>query len=90
MASFYLNSNVDTAINESVINDAFGSIYTTIISNIQKALWKGLSWINDSVIDQSFNISKYNIMAHNSYIKLPKELSHVKQVLINIQNIILH
>ena len=38
MASFYLNSNVDTAINESVINDAFGSIYTTIISNIQKSL----------------------------------------------------
>ena len=78
MASFYLNSNVDTAINEIVINDVFGSIYTTTISNIQNFLWKGLSWITDSVIDQNFNISKYNIMAGNSYIKLPKELNHVK------------
>ena len=78
MASFYLNSNVDTAINEIVINDVFRSIYTTTISNIQKILWKGLSWITDSVIDQNFNISKYNIMAGNSYIKLPKELNHVK------------
>ena len=38
MASFYLNSNVDTAINEIVINDVFRSIYTTTISNIQKIL----------------------------------------------------
>ena len=78
MASFYLNSNVDIAINEIVINDVFGSIYSTTISNIQNFLWKGLSWITDSVIDQNFNISKYNIMAGNSYIKLPKELNHVK------------
>ena len=38
MASFYLNSNVDTAINGSVTNYVFGSIYTTIISNIKKSL----------------------------------------------------
>ena len=38
MASFYLNSNVDTSINESVTNYVFGSIYTTIISNIKKSL----------------------------------------------------
>ena len=78
MASFYLNSNVDTAINESVTNYVFGSIYTTIISNIKKSLWKGLSWIADSVMDQNFNISEYIIMAGNSYIKLLKELNHVK------------
>ena len=55
-----------------------------------KNLYEKVNWINDSVIDQNFNISKYNIMARNSYINLPNELSHVKQVLINIQNIILH
>ena len=39
--TFYLNSKGETIINESDINDVFESIYTTIISNIQKSLGKG-------------------------------------------------
>ena len=44
-------------INESDINDAFESIYTTIISNIQKSLGEGSGWIMDSFIDHNINIS---------------------------------
>ena len=57
--------------NESDIDDVFESIYTTVIANLE-----------DNV-----NISKYNSLAGNSYIKLPKELDHPRKELINIQNI---
>ena len=39
------------------------SIYTTIISNIQKPLGKSSDWIIDSVIDHTINISKYKPLA---------------------------
>ena len=35
-STFYSNWKVETINNESDINDIFESIYTTIISNIQK------------------------------------------------------
>ena len=40
-SSFYLNSIAKKIINESDINDVFKSIYTTIISNIQKYVVPG-------------------------------------------------
>ena len=69
---------------ESDINDAFKSIYSTVISNIQKSLRKCLGWIIDSVIDHNINISKYNTLVGSSYIKLPKELHHPRKGFINI------
>ena len=54
---------------------------------MQKSLGKGSGWIADSVLDHNINISKYNPLAGNSYTKLPKELDHPRQVLIDIQNI---
>ena len=39
-SNFYWNPKEDTIINESDIDDVFESIYTTIISNIQKSLGK--------------------------------------------------
>ena len=50
----------------------FKSVYTTIITNIQKSLGKGSGWIIDSVIDHTISISNYNPLAGSSYIKLPK------------------
>ena len=38
---FYLQSKAETIINESDIDDVVKSIYTRIISNIQKSLRKG-------------------------------------------------
>ena len=38
--TFYLNSKVETVLNESENNDLFQSIYTTIISKIQKIFRK--------------------------------------------------
>ena len=42
---------------------------------------------NDSVIDDTISILKYNSLAGSSYIKLPKELDHPRKGLINIQNV---
>ena len=72
---------------EVILIIMFPSIYTAIITNIQKYLEKSSGWIIDSVIDHTINISKYNPLAGNSYIKLPKELDHPRKVLINVQDI---
>ena len=74
-----MNSKAETMINESDINDAFDPVYSTIISNIQKSTGKGSAWIIDSIIDRNIDISKYNPLAGSSYIKLPKELNHLKK-----------
>ena len=59
----YSHSKTETIINESDIDDIFESIYTTIISNIQKYLGKGSGEIVDSVIEHNISISKYNSLA---------------------------
>ena len=51
--TFYSNSKVETIINESNIDDAFESIYSTIISNIQISLGKGLG-LNYRISHQSY------------------------------------
>ena len=84
--SFYSSSKAEVIINESAIDDKFQSLYTTIITNIQKSLGKGSGSIIDSVINHTVSISKYNPLAGSSYIKLPKELDHPRKGLINIQN----
>ena len=86
--TFYSHAKAETIINESHIDDnVFKSIYTTVISNIQKFLGKSSGWIIDSVIDHNINISKYNPLAGTSYTELPKELNHPRKGLINIKNI---
>ena len=54
--SYYSQSKAETIINESDIDDIFESIYTTILSNIQKSLRKGSDWIIDSVIEHNINV----------------------------------
>ena len=70
--NFYSSSKAKIIINESGIDDVFESVYSTIISNIQKSLTKSSGWIIDSVIDHTISISKYNSLTGSSYIKLPK------------------
>ena len=77
--TFYLNSKVGTVINKSDIDNAFESIYNTILLNKHKSLGKGSGWMIDSGIYHTINISKYIPLAGGSYIKLPKEL-HLKKV----------
>ena len=84
--NFYSSSTAEIIVNESDIENVFKSIYTTIIANIQKSSGKGLGWIVDSVIDHTSSISKYNLLVGKSYIKLPKELHHLRKGLISIQN----
>ena len=83
---FYSSSKAEIIINESDIDYLFQSIYTTIITNIQRPLGECSSWIIDSVIYHTISIWKYNPLAGISHIKLPKELDHPRQDLINIQD----
>ena len=64
---------------ESDIHGVFQSIYTTIITNIQKSLGKGSGCITDSVIDHTISISKYIPLVRSSYFKIPKELDHPRK-----------
>ena len=56
-------------------------MYTTIIKTMQRSLGQISGWIIDSV-----SISKDNPLAGSNYIKLSKELDHMRTGLINIQN----
>ena len=56
--NFYSSSKAEIIINESDIDNLFESIYSAIISNIQKSLGKGSGRIIDSVIDHTISISK--------------------------------
>ena len=85
-STFYSSSKAETIINESNNDDVFESVYRAILSNIQKSLGKGLSWIVDSVADHNINISKYKHLSGSSYVKLPNELVHPRKILINIQD----
>ena len=49
----------ETNINESDIDNEFESIYSMIISNIQKLFGNSLGWIIGSVIDHNIKISMY-------------------------------
>ena len=60
-------------INDSDTDDVFESIYTRIISNIQKYLRKGTGCIIDSVVFHTINISKYNQLAGSKRIRLFKK-----------------
>ena len=85
--NFYSSSKAEIVINEMNIDDAFESIYTTVITNQQKSLEECSGWIIDSVIDHTISISNNNPLARNNCVKLPKELDHPRKALIDIQNI---
>ena len=76
---FYVYSKAEKIINESIVDDIFEYIYSTIKSDIQKYLRKGLIWIVDSVVDHSITILKYKPLSGSSYVKLPKELDDQKR-----------
>ena len=62
-----MSSKPEAVVNKSNIDYSFESVYSTIISNMQKSLGKGSDWIIDSVINHTINISKYNPIAGSSY-----------------------
>ena len=74
--TFYSNSKAGIIINESDIDVLFKSIYTTVISNIQKSLAKGSARIIDSGVGHTIIVSKYNPLAGSSYVESPKEFNH--------------
>ena len=85
--TFHSKSKSETIINESDVDDVFESIYTAIISSIQKYIGKGLGWIIDSVVSHAISISNYNPLVGRSYIKVAKELDHPRKGLNDIHSI---
>ena len=61
--NFYSSWKADIIINENDVDDVLQSIYTPIITKIQKSLGKDSSWIIDSVINHTISVSKYNPLA---------------------------
>ena len=57
----------------------FKSIYTTIITNIQKSLGKGSDWIINSVINHTISTSKHNSLDGSSYMNLLKQLDQPRK-----------
>ena len=54
---FYSNSNAETIIYQSDIDDVFESMYSAIISSIQKSLGKDSGWNIDSDLIKIFQIA---------------------------------
>ena len=82
-----MNSEAETIINESDIDDIFKSVCSTVISHIQKYLGWGSVWTIDFAIDDAIDILMHNPLAGSSYIKLPKGLHKRRKDLINVENI---
>ena len=79
----YFNSTAKTVINDRYfIEDSFDEI----IHRIDQWLSEGSRWIIDDVESFYINIANYEPLTGNSYILLPKELSHSRKGLINIKN----
>ena len=51
--SLLIHTQSSKIVNESDIDNAFESVYTKIISNMQKSLGKGSGWIIDSVMEHN-------------------------------------
>ena len=61
--NFYSSSKVEIIINKSDTDDVFQSIYTTVITIIQKYLGSCSVWIVHWFIDHTVSISSYNTLA---------------------------
>ena len=76
--NFYSISNTETYIHDIDTDSVIESIYSTIMNEIWKYQAEDSSWIVDSLIEQTMNISKYRHLTGSSYIKLPKEFHHLE------------
>ena len=65
---------VEIIFNKNKIHDVFESVYSTIISKIQRSLGKHLHWIIDSVIDYTFSISKKYSLSWKKLYKIAKRI----------------
>ena len=65
--------------------DVLQSIFTTIITNMQKSLGKGSGWIIDSVIDHAITDINHSVIEIR-YTKLPEKLDDPRKGSISVQN----
>ena len=56
MTIFNSSSKAEIIISKSDSDNTFQSVYTVIVTKIQKSLVKGSGWIIDSIIDYTISI----------------------------------
>ena len=77
---FYSNSNAETIIYQSDIDDVFESMYSAIISSIQKSLGKDSGWNIDSDLIKIFQIASPQLGAVISNYEITKGITHPRKV----------
>ena len=75
-STFYSSSESDIIINDTYIDDTPESIYSTIMSKIQKPIGKSSSWVIDSMINHTIDILKCKPVNGSRY---PKESDYPRK-----------
>ena len=82
-STIYLNSLTKTVTGKKYyLNECFNEI----IFRLENWISHGSEWNVDSILNHYLNISSYKPLIGSTYCKLPKEISHSMNGLINIQN----
>ena len=79
----YFNSLTKTVIGDKYFLDKY---FNVIIFRLENWLSHGSGWIVEEIVSQYLNLSGYLPLSGSTYVKLPKELSHLMKGLMNIQN----
>ena len=79
----YFNSLTKTVINNKFKLD---QSFQEIICGLENWISHGSGWIVEEIISQCLNLSSYLPLSGSTYIKLPAELNHPMNGLINITN----
>ena len=82
-STVYFNSLAKRVIVEDYFLD---HCFNEIIFRLENGINHGSGWIAEEIISQYLNLSSYLPLSGSTYAKLPKELQHSKNGLINIPN----
>lgn len=82
----YFFSSPNTILNNLDVYKSLQLSKQHTLNQMPKLFSEGSGWTIQSVDNHYLNVVKYKPIKGSSYIKLPKELQHVKKGLINIKN----
>ena len=82
----YFNSRPQIVIDGIDISESLNLSQQKLLAGIAIWLREGSGWLVESINGHFINIVKYNPLRGNSYIPLPEQLRHGREVLVNIKN----
>ena len=82
----YFNAGTYTVTNSDQISESIDNAIEKILELIARWLSEGSGWVFELVLSHNINIVSYFPLRGTSYIKLPEELCHPMNGLINIKN----